>query len=329
MQETPVKEENSLSVRDFGRGTLQTLPCLVSRRWWWVTLLVILGMAGLVRLGIWQMDRLHQRQAFNAMVADQWSEPPFNLEAEGLPADLKELNYRRVEVDGKPDYAHQMVLTNQSGPNGEAGVILLTPWLMENGQGVIVARGWVPQEYATSDRWPEVAETPDGPIIGMIQESQTIEGAPAPTGFQTDWYRVDLPLIADQMPYAILPAFVLQLPEEGRTIDQLPYRAIPFELSEGNHLSYAIQWVLFAVILGLGYIQYVRWHEMRERRAAEELAAAGQAGVAEGTGSPEDAARIDLEPVPAVAGAAQAVPGAAQAVADPVFPLSEPLETER
>ncbi len=35
-----------------------------SRRWWWTTLLVIAGAAVCVRLGIWQLDRLHQRRTF-------------------------------------------------------------------------------------------------------------------------------------------------------------------------------------------------------------------------------------------------------------------------
>ncbi|MBE2199665.1 MAG: hypothetical protein IAE79_13705, partial [Anaerolinea sp.] len=37
-----------------------------------------------------------------------------------------------------------------------------------------------------------------------------------------------------------------------------PYRAIPeVDLSEGSHLSYAVQWLLFSLILGGGYVYYV------------------------------------------------------------------------
>lgn len=278
--EAPESDGGSVSLSDFGRGTVNTLPRLVSRRWWWVTLLVILGMIWLVRLGFWQLSRLEERRAFNRLVAERWGQQPYDLLA-GLPDTLKDLEYRRVDVEGTPDYAHQMVLTNQPGPNGEAGVVLLTPWVMEDGKAVIVARGWVPQEYAAPERWPEMEERTEAPVIGLIQESQTVPEAPPPDDFLVEWYRVDLPLIATQMPYPILPAFVLQLPEEGRTMDQLPWRQFPFELSEGNHLSYAIQWFLFAAILGFGYIQYVRWHELRERRIVADVNAADHAYLVE------------------------------------------------
>ena len=39
---------------------------LISRQWWWVTLVVLALMALFARLGIWQLDRLEQRQAANA-----------------------------------------------------------------------------------------------------------------------------------------------------------------------------------------------------------------------------------------------------------------------
>ena len=74
------------------------------------------------------------------------------------------------------------------------------------------------------------------------------------------------------MPYKLEPAFIEQLPEEGRTYGQLPMREEPVPLDEGNHLSYAIQWFTFAVILGFGYLMLVRYNERK---------AAGLMGVAQ------------------------------------------------
>ena len=39
---------------------------MFSRKWLLTTILVIAAMAVMARLGIWQLDRLHQRRAFNA-----------------------------------------------------------------------------------------------------------------------------------------------------------------------------------------------------------------------------------------------------------------------
>lgn len=265
------------SLRGFFSGTGQTLPKLVNRQWWWVSLLVLLGMAGLAKLGFWQLDRLEQRRAFNNLVAERYNQPPYDLAAGGLPADLTELEWRRVDIHGTLDYAHQIVWTNQPGPNGEAGVRLVTPLLLEDGSAVLVMRGWVPQDQADEANWPALEEPAGAPVIGLIQESETIEGAPLPTAFQRDWYRIDVPAIGAQMPYPLLPVFVRQLPEADRLYDALPSREEPIALDEGSHMSYAIQWFTFALMLGFGYIQYVRWQEERSARlrAEEALAASG------------------------------------------------------
>ena len=67
------------SVQDGGGATLQgssprrgwgnfTPTRLFSRRWIPATILVIVGMMITARLGIWQLDRLEQRRAFNQRV---------------------------------------------------------------------------------------------------------------------------------------------------------------------------------------------------------------------------------------------------------------------
>ena len=51
------------------------LERMVSRQWWKTTLLVLAAVLVMVRLGIWQLDRLAQRKAFNARVGAQLTEP--------------------------------------------------------------------------------------------------------------------------------------------------------------------------------------------------------------------------------------------------------------
>ena len=123
---------------------------LVSRRWWWMTILVIAGVAVLIRLGFWQLDRLEQRRAFNATVASRWQQEPFDLVAEGLPDDLKKLEYRRIALDGEFDYDHQIVLKERPR-DGAPGVILVTPLVLEDGRAILVAR-WLGSLYSCRPR---------------------------------------------------------------------------------------------------------------------------------------------------------------------------------
>ena len=71
------------------------------------------------------------------------------------------------------------------------------------------------------------------------------------------------------MPYELLPAFVLQLPDANQNMSDYPLRTNPVALDEGSHFSYAIQWFMFAAILGFGYIQLIRWQDERSHRMAQ------------------------------------------------------------
>jgi surfeit locus 1 family protein len=235
------------------------------KRWWLPTILVILGMIGLARLGVWQLDRLQQKRDYNTMMAERWRQEPFDLNASALPADLEELALRRIEAQGEFDYSRQIVLKNQFLNQGP-GIQLVTPFVLEPGRAVLVARGWLPLEYSDPARWAEVQEPAGAPVLGLIQESETIEGAAPPEDEQREWFRVDVAAIQQQMPYSLEPGFILMLPEEGRPASALPIRSEPPLLDEGNHLSYAIQWFTFALILGFGYIMLVRSQERKRRR---------------------------------------------------------------
>ncbi|GIV78384.1 MAG: SURF1-like protein [Litorilinea sp.] len=258
---------------------------LFNRRWWWTTLLVIAGVAVLIRLGFWQLDRLEQRRAFNAMVAERWKQEPYDLAHNPLPADLQELEYRRVEVEGEFDYERQLVLVSQTRSDGAPGVILVTPLVFEDGRAVLVARGWIPSDLAAPENWPQFQEPPGQPVIGLIQESQMLpngEAPPIPDSPQTEWFRINIDAIQPQMPYQLLPVFILQLPEEGRPYDALPYREEPLRLDEGSHLSYAIQWFTFAAILAFGYLQFIQHQERREQMLQAQAVAAEEATAVEG-----------------------------------------------
>jgi hypothetical protein len=52
----------------------------------------------------------------------------------------------------------------------------------------------------------------------------------------------------------------------------MPYRALPeLDLTEGPHLGYAVQWFIFASLLGVGYPIYVRREEFRQQPQASLL----------------------------------------------------------
>src|ERR1041384_7875170 len=75
-------------------------------------------------LGFWQLDRLRQRRARNAMIAQQQLGTPIPLV--NLPHDTAAAHYRAASVEGRYDYDHELVLTYRTR-RGSPGVDLLTP----------------------------------------------------------------------------------------------------------------------------------------------------------------------------------------------------------
>lgn len=247
-----------------------TLRAIFSKRWIIPTLLVVVGMILLVRLGFWQLDRLQQKREFNAMMAERWRTEPLDLNTQSLPADaagMAELEFRRVAAQGQWDYDHQILISNQTF-QGTAGYMVVTPLVLGDNRAVLVARGWIPASHAGEDELAQLVEPQSAPIVGLARESQGLPNQAASTPAaapQREWYRIDIPAIQGQMPYQLEPGYLEQMPEEGRAYDALPIRSEPLALDEGNHLSYAIQWFTFALVLGFGYIMLVR---QRTRLAA-------------------------------------------------------------
>jgi surfeit locus 1 family protein len=239
---------------------LSQLPrTLFSRRWWWTTLIVILGVIVMARLGIWQLDRLQQRKDRNATYLEQISVAPLELTAENIVAAPILLNDRLAVAQGSYDFSEQIVLVQQNW-QGRPGAHLVTPLVLADGQtAVMVNRGWIPSTDISLDL-SEFDEPDNLPVEGSIQLSQELSGGRETivNGPQRDWYRIDIEAIQEQMPYDLFPFYLLATPPEGYQ-EQLPYRIAPdIDLSDGPHLGYAIQWFLFASILGIGYVLFVR-----------------------------------------------------------------------
>ena len=248
---------------------------LFSRRWILTTLLVIAGAAVLARLGVWQLDRLAQRRLFNARVQAQTAQPQLQLTGDALSADLVNMEYRSVVVRGQYDFSRQVALRNQAWDN-QGGVQLLTPLKIEGTNTyVLVERGWVPGIESTPADWRQYDEPGSVEVRGIIRRSQSkpdfgrrLDPLPAPGSSPLElWYFANVEGIAAQLPYTLLPVYVQQAPNPAWT--SLPYRSLPvLDLTEGPHMSYALQWFSFSALLLVGYPFYVR---KRERAHSAKL----------------------------------------------------------
>src|SRR5215208_1144901 len=137
------------------------------RKWLLTTLLVFLGTALCIRLGIWQMDRLESRRAFNAQVESMRALPPLDLNQEGTDS-IREMEWRSVKVAGEYDFENQIALRNQYYGN-QYGYHLWTP-LLFNETAVLVDRGWIPADSnSTPSDWRRYDEPGVVNLSGQIR----------------------------------------------------------------------------------------------------------------------------------------------------------------
>ena len=240
---------------------------ILSREWILTTILVLLGSGLCVRLGIWQLDRLDQRRAFNAHVEAMWAADSLSL-PDDARLDLVEMEYRSVCVVGQYDFEHQVAIRNQYW-NDQYGYHLLTPIIMAEGSAVMADRGWIPaggnEEPADWRKYDEVASEQICGIIRQGREKPDMGGRPDPTlaPDQTGlflWNNVNLRRMEGQMPYDLVPVYVQLDENQGDDLPPVPFQP-EIEISEGPHLGYAGQWFIFATILFFGYPFFIRWRE--------------------------------------------------------------------
>ncbi len=232
------------------------LTIFFNRKWWWVTVVVFLVMAGLARLGFWQLDRLDERRAENVLLQAALDAPAFELTSEFVIDNPDELKDRWVTAVGEYDFNYQGIIKLQNF-QGRAGVFLVAPLILDDGTAVLVNRGWLPvneTDFAQFDLNGEVS------VEGFVALDEKLSRSNGGSGSEDtavlEWFRVDIGRIEQSIPHKLLPIFII---ESSQETGELPIQmAREIDLSEGSHLSYAIQWFLFSLILGGGYVLYVR-----------------------------------------------------------------------
>ncbi len=251
-----------------------TLTMLTRPRWIAFHLLVIVGVVAMVNLGFWQLRRLDERRQFNDTVTAR-------LVADAVPLDailstnatiedpvgVDEIEWRSATVTGTylPTAAVRVVNRSQ---NGRAGDNIVVPLYLGDGRTVLVNRGFVPLGV-DDPPLPALEVT----VTGIVHPSQvrTALGARDRTdGILLEVQRLDLPRLAEQMPGRLLPVYIDLSASTPAEAPGNPQPVIRPDLSEGNHLSYAMQWFIFSIAAIVGWVLAVRVSVRRARQRSND-----------------------------------------------------------
>ena len=239
-------------------GTLRSLIVLLA---------ALAGALGTARLGLWQLDRAAQKTALFQAQQRQLKLPVLmQAQLARLPAELDAQLYRRVRIDGRWLDSFTVFLENRQ-MNGVPGFYVVTPLLLDDGDAVLVQRGWLPRDPQDRTRLPPFTTSADRVRV----EGHIAPGITRLYEFEADALgpirqNLDLPSYASQVGRHLRPLAVVQTQGGLAASDGLRRQWSPAVLDVSKHNGYAFQWfALSALITGL----YVWFQLLRPRHVGK------------------------------------------------------------
>jgi cytochrome oxidase assembly protein ShyY1 len=232
------------------------LSLLRTRRWLSFTAVVIIVIIAFGLLSRWQWSRAEEKQVLNSsMVSARDRDPviPANAATEWTP----------VRITGSYDSTNEVVVRKRPQETVN-GFWVMTPLNSADGT-VWVNRGWLRAD-GNATTYPDVPSAPAGEVTvtGLWrdwQQARTTSGLPP--GMISD---VDPDVLPVPTPLDGFVQLTESQPEQtGLAATQLP------EIDDVQNISYAVQWILFAVVCIGGWFFFLR-REAREdsRKSAQE-----------------------------------------------------------
>jgi surfeit locus 1 family protein len=247
-------------------GAADVLRTIREKRLLWPGIAALAGIAALVSLGNWQMQRLAWKEGLIAAIAERTHAEPVTLAAaEERAGRGKDVEYTRVAVRGRLLNDREIHLYALDDA-GDPGFHVITPLRLADDGIVLVNRGFVPNELK------EPGKRMAGQLPGDITVTGLLRHRDAPSMFipgndaaRNIWYWRDIDAMAATLgPEAVhvhrvivdaeaSPAAPGGWPKGGATRLELPNR----------HLEYALTWYGLAASLIAVFAAFAvtRWRQ--------------------------------------------------------------------
>jgi cytochrome oxidase assembly protein ShyY1 len=227
-------------------------------------------------LSPWQFGRNAERSAQNSDITTAVTDSAVPLRSL-LPVGTEppsSLEWREVTMSGRYLPADETVARLRQ-VNDEAAYEILTPFRLDDGETMLVDRGWV---SPNNGQVPGYASAPTGHVTltaRMHPEESNPHRPPLTEQGHREVYSVNTTVVSDLTGVHVDPGYFTLVDNQPGVLNVLP---IP-QVDSGPFLSYALQWIVFGVmaIFGLGYFT---WREIqpggaltpegRARRRAEK-----------------------------------------------------------
>lgn len=245
------------------------------RRWLGYLALVVVFSVVCGLLAWWQFARNEEAAERIRQIEENWDSAPVDLRTvlpEPDAAFDPGATWTPVEVRG--EYLIEETLLVRNRPrDGRPGFEVLVPFRLADGTVLIIDRGWLPageRQAETPDTMPEPMRGEQTVLVRLRAGEPAVPGRSAPAGQVAT---IELPHIATLLAAPVYTgAFGVLGAEPDAVLESAPALASRPAADPGPHLSYAVQWILFA-LMAAGALIWAVWNERRMRRlSAEERA---------------------------------------------------------
>lgn len=213
----------------------------------------VIGTMILLALGIWQVDRLGEKQAFLAEIDGRIDDAPVSLP---LEPDRAADRFMAVEVIGRYTSEEIDVLASAKGVGAAFRVISV--FETDDARRILVDRGFLPVAQR------DVARSfPQARLQGNLHWPEEVDGfTPEPDLADNMWFARDVPALAEAL--GTEPVLLIL-----RATSETDPFATPYPVDSSgipnDHLEYAVTWFSLAAVW-FGMTGYFLWRMRRSER---------------------------------------------------------------
>ncbi|MFC0340408.1 SURF1 family protein [Paracoccus niistensis] len=206
--------------------------------------------AVLVSLGVWQLQRMEWKAQQLAAIQRGIEQPAGPLP----PAVDPSMRYLPVVVSGRTTGQEILVLSGTKELGG--GYNVVSAFQTADGRRIMVDRGFIPQDDRHAAR-PPAQLTVTGNLHWPDEKGRA---TPEPDLKASIWFAREVPRMAEHL--GTEPVLIVARAVQGEAQGIMP---MPLDVSgiPNNHLSYAVQWFLFALIC-FGMTMALAWRIRRQ-----------------------------------------------------------------
>lgn len=215
----------------------------------WATIITFIGIAILLSLGIWQINRLQWKQQLLNHIEKQYNQPATLIDLEAITKESQplrgiitgQLNKKNIlKLRGRPF----PLKDNKNIPFAQSGLYILAP-VTTDGALVWVNLGWTQEDFSPEkEKWPDTIMN----ITGLLRTPPHIPFMPKNQPEQNKWYQINLDEFSNHTTGATKADHVYYMDAETSIHPAIiPISKKP-ELNN-NHKQYACFWFGMAAIL--------------------------------------------------------------------------------